>query len=220
MRPEWTGAAFGRDDDAGILVYDDLRRLHDRLQDLPGGQAEGDAVQVGADRAPLALGSVALDAPGVAEELPAGVPRAARRHPFEQGDQVFRPPGPDEHPFGFLPGDPVAEELHGPIVDAVGDERGHLTAAAPREAMDEDGTIRGARRDEHRVGNSEAVVLRPGPEEPHLLPRGGEGQLHRRVSAAGLDMTGRAVHVQIGAGSRFEVPGLVARVDELIEFPR
>ena len=68
--------------------------------------------------------------PVVAEDLPASRPTAAARlHPVDEGDQVVHPPGADEGLLGLEPGDPVADQPDGLLVDPVRHQRRHLPAA-------------------------------------------------------------------------------------------
>ena len=171
------GAVFGRDDDAGVLVGDDLRRLHDRLQDVPGAQAAGDARPGRGRRVPPSPSDRwHWMQPGVAEELPARVPRAARRRPVRAGG----PGRPSARP-GRTPARASAAAIQSRKSSTARSSTRLETSGGiwPRPRRErrwsEDRAVRGAGRDEHRVGDPEGVVLRPGAEEPHLLPRACRG---------------------------------------------
>ena len=72
------GAIIGFDQDAGILLGDDLRRQEDRLEELMRLESTADPGEVGADASPFALEAVTFDAARVAERLAPGGDRPLR----------------------------------------------------------------------------------------------------------------------------------------------
>ena len=100
----------------------------------------------------------------------------------------------------FHPRDPLFHQIDRFPVHDRSRERRHMSTVAVRYSMEEDGSLRTPGRDQSGVGDAVGVVQRSDIEEPRLLQRSREFQLHLRVAAAGLDVALRAVGVQVGAG--------------------